>query len=366
MAQALVWKFDEQAEQIFIHFDVPDHYLSLDTFIQTADSARKIVEALDRTLFDGSSDFEVIVLPPSEGTFGEWLGIHPKKKLSVAAIAVFLCTPQGEALTKGLTGQTTSEWFEDAGVAIRQGIEEAVDYIGAEEGPPEEHLLDDASSEAVAEAACEVATRMVTSMTRGILELGTDALNKIGVGFGALPDAMDARAEFYEACMNNVKVRGLGFTPEEDFPIPRNSFPERAQKPARKKEEEPEPEWLVSSENIYVNSPNWNEDKQSSRKWQGIDSSRRERLFVIEDAEFWGRIKRKELLFEGLDSLKVEWAYQLEDRRLKHHRVLRVLEFNGTKLAEPLTPDAIAAILGSYSKVEASRDGPSLLDFMDE
>jgi hypothetical protein len=42
------------------------------------------------------------------------------------------------------------------------------------------------------------------------------------------------------------------------------------------------------------------------------------------------------------------------------------LEFNGAKLANPLTPDAINAILGSYSTADASRIGPSLLDFMDD
>lgn len=364
MAEAFPTEISERDDRLFIHFDVKDHHLNLDTFIQTADSARKIVEALDRTLFEGGSGFEVIVLPPSEGTFGEWLGIHPKKKLSVAAVTVFLCTPQGEAFTKGLTGQTTSEWFEDAGVLTRQGIEAAAGYVLAEEGAREKSLSGDISTDAGAEAACKAATLIVTTMTRGILELGTDTLNKIGVDFGDLPDAMDARAEFYEACLKNAEVMGIGFTPEDDFPIPRNSFPERAQKPARKKEEEPE--WIESKESIYVNSPNWNEDKQNSRKWQGIDSSRRERLFVIEDAEFWGRIKRKELHFEGLDSLKVQWAYQLEGGKLKNHRVLRVLEFNGAKLADPLSPDAINAILGSYSAVEASRSGPSLLDWMDD
>ena len=52
----------------------------------------------------------------------------------------------------------------------------------------------------------------------------------------------------------------------------------------------------------YVNSPNWNENKQKTRMWQGVDSGHHQCLFVIEDAEFWGRIRRKELLFEGLES----------------------------------------------------------------
>lgn len=151
--------------------------------------------------------------------------------------------------------------------------------------------------------------------------------------------------------------------PDDDFPIPRNSFPERAQKPARKKKEEDEPEWVVATESIYVNSPNWNENKQKTRMWQGVDSVRHECLFVIEDAEFWGRIRRKELLFEGLDSLKVQWAFQVVDRKIKNRRVLRVLEFNEKKLAEPLTPDAKSAILGSYTSIEAARGEPSLFDY---
>jgi len=203
-------------------------------------------------------------------------------------------------------------------------------------------------------------------MTRGIMEMDTGALAKVDMDIGDLPDAMDARAEFYEACLKDAEVKGIGFTPDDDFPIPRSSFPERSQKPVRKKKEEEEPAWVVSTENIYVSSPNWNEEKQNARKWQGIDSSRRERLFVIEDVEFWGRIKRKELLFEGLDGLRVQWAYQAEDGKLRHHRVLRVLEFNGAKLADPLAPDALNAILGSHSRLEASRSGPSLLDFMDD
>lgn len=169
MVETLAWAFDEQPGRLLIHFDVAEHYLNLDTFIQTAASARKIVEALDRTMFDGGSGFEIIVLPPSEGTFGEWLGIQPKKKLSAAAIAVFLCTPQGEAFTKGLTGQTTSEWFEDAGVVIRQGIEVAADYVLAEKESDPKPPSDVTLTDAVAEAACKAATRIVTSMTRGIL-----------------------------------------------------------------------------------------------------------------------------------------------------------------------------------------------------
>lgn len=158
----------------------------------------------------------------------------------------------------------------------------------------------------------------------------------------------------------------IGFTPDEEFPVPRTSFPERAQKPVRKKKDEEEPEWLVAEDWVRVDSPTWDQDKQRSRKWLGVDQQSRSRYFVIDDAEFWGRIRKKELQFEGSDRLVVQWAYQIIGGKAKNRRVLRVLEFNGRKLAEPLSSDAIAAMLGSFSTVEASRSAPSLLDFMDE
>ena len=93
------------------------------------------------------------------------------------------------------------------------------------------------------------------------------------------------------------------------------------------------------------------------------EGTRHECLFVIEDAEFWERIRRKELHFEGSDNLRVQWAFQVVEGKPKQRRVLRVLEFNGDKLAEPLTPDAKSAILGSYTNLETAKGGPSLFDY---
>lgn len=357
MVEVLPLEIEEVSDRLFIHFDVKDHYLSLTTFIQTADSARRIVEALDRTLFRGEGGFEIIVLPPSPGTFLQRLGVHPKKKLTTAAVAVFLCTPQGEAFTKGLTGQTTSDWFEDAGGLLYEALEAAAAALLAGDEGMEDNV------DAVqydTEVACTAAARIVTSMTRGILELGTETLNKIGMELGDLPDALDARAQFYEACYNDPDVKQIGFTSEDDFPIPRNSFAERAQKPPRRKKEEDEPEWVVSLEPVRVDSPTWDQDKQKTRQWLGVDFRNRDCYFVIEDAQFWGRIKNKELHFEGSDQLKVQWAYQMVAGKAKHRRVLRVLEFNGVKLSEPLSPDAISAILGNYSNGQPSPSEPTL------
>ena len=39
-------------------------------------------------------------------------------------------------------------------------------------------------------------------------------------------------------------------------------------------------------------------------------------------------------------------------RRIKNRRVLRVLEYNGEKLADPLNDDVIRALLGQFSDAE--------------
>ncbi len=84
---------------------------------------------------------------------------------------------------------------------------------------------------------------------------------------------------------------------------------------------------------------------------------------MIEDAEFWGRIRRKELRFEGLDSLKVQWAYQIVGKKAKNRRVLRVLEFNGDQLAKPLSMDAIDAVpwsgVAGTDRQRDARRGPA-------
>lgn len=122
----------------------------------------------------------------------------------------------------------------------------------------------------------------------------------------------------------------------------------------------------VFSMPIRVDSPTWDQEKQKSRQWLGVDRKNRNRYFVIEDAEFWERIRKKELHFDGSDRLAVQWAFQVVGGKVKNRRVLRVLAFNGAELARPLQHDAISAILGRYSLGDVSRNSPSLFDFMDD
>jgi len=356
MSEILPWEIDPRSDRLFLHFDVDEHYLKLETFIETAESTRKVIEALDATFFQGSLEYELIVLPPEDGSFLSKLALWVSG--GVASVFAFLNSDVGSAYVEGLTGKPPAEWAQEIGHDHQeriQSIQESAETKGEE--PPDDGETIEPVDE---DATCRSGARIVVAMTRGVLEKSNDELNKIGMEVGDLPDALDARAEFYTACIENSDVKGVGFSPDDDFPIPRNQFPERAQKPTRKEKPDEPPEWTVTIEGIYVTSPNWDQEDQKTRQWKGKDSARRDCYFVIEDAEFWRLVKRKDLHVEVLDSLKVQWAFQVVDGRPKTRRALRVLEFNGDKLAEPLTPDAIKALLGDFNTAETPRGQPSL------
>jgi len=358
MTELPLSEFENFYDIFYIHFDVDGNYINIDTFIRTAESARTIVEALDKTFFGGSLNYELVVVPPEAGTFLSKLAIIGG--ITLTALTVF-DNDITSGFVKGLTNKTPAEWAEELGKELQ------TEYHPSEPRNPVEdsEKFDDckivheprkiASINIDDEVRARFAIRIFTEMTRGVLERETEDLNAIGMEVGALPEAMDARADFYEACVLDNTVHRIGFTPSDEFPIPRKSFPGRAQKPGRKEVGEDEPEWSVSIENIFVTSPNWDKDDQQARKWKGKDELRRSCYFVIDDEDFWNLAKHKALHVEVLDNLRVQWACQFVDGQARQRRVLRVLEFNGENLADPLPPSAIRALLGRY----VSTDGPS-------
>ncbi|WP_025661827.1 hypothetical protein [Rhizobium sp. IBUN] len=347
MDEVLYKELEDHSEILYFHFDVKNHFLKLETFIQTADSARKVVTSLNETFFQKSLQYELVVLPPEEGSFltrlAVWVGAVP------AAAFAFANTDVGAAYIEGLTGRPPIEWAKEFGEMSGDAVKVFYETLNSKEKPP-------------GEPSCHPAAKIVVAMTKGVLESDSEKLKKLGMENGPLVGAMDARAEFYAACINDKDVNRVGFLPDNDFPIPRSSFAERAQKPPRKGAEEEPPEWIVSIEDIYVTSPNWDKDDQHVRNWKGKDQSHRDCYFVIDDAQFWYLVRTKNLHVDVLDNLKVQWACQIINGRAKNRRVIRVLEYNGNNLAEPLPPDALDAILGRHNAATGGREEPSLFD----
>jgi len=325
-------KFELQSDQLFIHFDVSEHHLKLETFIQTATHAQDVIKALDKELFDGKLKYDLIVVPPEEGSFLTRLAVYVWA--AGASIIGFLETDIGKAFIEGLTDKEPAEW-------VKETTEKYADKIKNVTKEDEVAL-----QEAV---ECGTIARVITRITKNVLEKESRELKRIGITEAHFPNLIEARNEFYEACIADREIKAIGFSDDNDFPIPRQSFPERAIKVTRKESEDDELPWEVSIESIFVTSPNWDQDDQSSRKWKGKDSIRRECYFIIIDQEFWGHVKLKDLHVAVLDVLKVQWAFQIIAGRPQNRRVLRVLEFNGEVLAEPLSHGALTAVLGDIT-----------------
>lgn len=111
MADDFGLKFELQSDQLFIHFDVKQHFLKLETFIQTATHAKEVINALDKELFEGKLKYDLIVVPPTEGTFLTKLAIWVGG--AAAAIIGFLETDIGKALVVGLTEKEPAQWVEE-------------------------------------------------------------------------------------------------------------------------------------------------------------------------------------------------------------------------------------------------------------
>lgn len=326
---------DDGVEIFFVHFSVPGHFLKLETFVRTSNSVRRIVEAFDGTFFSGRLIYAIVVLPPEEGSFLSKLAIWVGG--GTASIFAFANSDIGAAYIEGLTGKTPAHFAKVIGEKTAEYIEPAAAYLFLDGDDVEHNTLED-------EPTREIASELLVTMTRGILDAPPEKINKINE-IVSLPEAMDARAEFYRTCMDDETISAIGFFPDDDFPIPRNSFPERAVPPQKIDEENEVSPWRVAIETIYVTSPNWDREDQLSRQWKGKDQSRRDCYFVIEDDDFWRLATRKNIQVEILDQLKVQWAYQEMDGKAKNRRVLRVLEFNNQKLAEPLEADELITIL---------------------
>jgi hypothetical protein len=107
--------------------------------------------------------------------------------------------------------------------------------------------------------------------------------------------------------------------------------------------------WQVGIVMLKVTSPNWDKDDKQ-RQWKGRDEKGRDRFFRIDDEEFWALVQGEKLNPLIIDTMKVQWAFLGEQQRSA--RVLRVLEYNGEVLGEPLD----SALLGLHQQPTDNED----------
>lgn len=324
-----------------IHFDVPTHYLPLETFVQTAYQARHVIDDFNDKLFEGQLEYQILVFPPNAGSF--------KTKLGIAIIAgwgaVFTFTESevGKAFVKGLTKQKPAYWAEKVGSYLQDKLNDELESISP--------TIEDTTL--VENRYFE--TLIITESTKSFFQTDEINLRAIGISPQKFREAYEARNKFYQTCAADAEVRALGFNESESFPIKRRDFLRLQVAIPAKEQPAISLPWTVEIVALRVTSPNWDRQDQH-RQWKARDSKGRERYFRIEDQQFWDMVQAERLNPHIIDDIKIQWAYVGPQR--SRARVLRVLEYNGQFLGTPLDENALQAILGLFDRI--NEEAPDL------
>ncbi|MBL8564324.1 MAG: hypothetical protein JNM89_01250 [Hyphomicrobiaceae bacterium] len=331
-----------------LHFDVPTHILPLNTFIETAARTKDIVEAFNRSLFDGRLVYEIYVLTPEDGSFKSKLAVYVIS--GATAVAVFAESDMGKAFVEGLTNHPPDHYFREAGKYIRKTV---IDLASQPVEQPHPTVADPDHDAAKRDGS----TAILVETTKSFLQKDRSELRKIGVDERKFRDAYEARNEFYIACSQNRQIQALGFEEEPVFPIKRADFA-RLQVALGPKEDVPQIDnWIVEIVTLSVTSPNWDREDRN-RTWKGKDANKKERNFSIEDEYFWTLVRDRQINPSIIDTMKMQWAFVTDKRRTP--RVLKVLEYNAQVLGEPLDENALKTLLGLYTA--AANANPGLFD----
>lgn len=355
MARELLTPDDGAIEVLPIHFDVPEHYIPLRTFIETASHAEEIVASLNAEWFSGELEYEVVVVPPKPGTFLIGLGVAV---VTVGVAWKFLHSDVGKAFVRGLTGEEPAHWGELAGKRIRERLSRTTvdmqDELAAVDQTDVTATADVVGDEGLTVERATTSIILVES-TRSVLIKDVNELRRIGFDPSRFRDSFEARNEFYQACWDEKELRAIGFDGTDVFPIDRKDFA-RLQVTLATREEIPDSEpTTVEVTTVTVTSPNWDRG-DPSRNWRGKDAAGRYRFFKVSDEGFWALASADQLNLRGLDTMKVQWAFEGRGRQAKNFRVLRVLEYNGDTLSEPLSADAIEAMIGPHLSTGGGQD----------
>lgn len=333
----------------YIHFDVDEHSLKLDTFISTAQQTEKLVRSLNSSFFNSEVELEIIVIPPEAGSFLTKLQFYVFG--GIASIITFVETDIGAAYVKGLTGK------EPAKIAELLG-EETKKLLAPNDEVPEE------------KSRCITASELIGDIAKGLLENESTHLKKIGINSNHHYDILNARSQFFKACIDNQNVNGIGFVPVHEFPIERKAFGARAEN-IQKPDEDSKLQSEVVIDTLFVTSPNWDQEDQYHRNWKGKFTSGKNCYFIIEDSDFWIYADKKRLKVEVLDRLKVQWELQIDGKKVKKRRVLRVIELNNEVLNQPLNEDELEQILSKGTETVRTaelfqEDQSSIFEYLKE
>lgn len=342
-------------QRLLVHFDVEEDFIRLDTFIASAEATRRSINALNAEFFEGRLQVEIIILAPQPGTLKQIIGVSIR---ALGGVGVFLV-----GLSQFLDSESMQEISKE--VFGTHATEAIIEEIRGRRDRAQQELKETGEiSTPSIENVSQMAERLVARSAEAALQASRDTLaapifsEKLGHEFAA------AQSELYSAALDDPRIRAIGFSEEDDFPIPRHEFAQRAVRPRPPKEKDEEEEWEVAVVQLRVTSPNFDKDDQIFRKWKAKHSDGGYFLFEVSDDEFWKKIQSREIEFtEGTD-IEAQIATRVAKRGPRERKVIRVLKVDRERIAAPLDDNALLAVLGKFSRVSASTDQLGL--FKDE
>ncbi len=294
-----------------IHFNVNKHEIAFRNFVETTRATEKIFNELNQKLFDGKLKYELVIIPPEPGTFLNKIGW--KHLLIGTAVASwgFIESDIGKAYIKGLTGQEPAYWSERAGEATKELV-----------------LLRDA--------------------TKGALEKTSEELCKSGITNSVLPKLFEGKREFYNSCLANEEISGIGFSPQSNFPISRNSFSNHISK----LNEELDQTVDLKVHELVIISP-VTADKNNI--WRTIDKNTKEKInFYLKDDDFHWKflagkfpLKQSQEDDELIALIRHEKTYKNGEIVFQRKSAVKIYQFNQLKLADIPSDISVSSINNS-------------------
>jgi hypothetical protein len=342
-------------QTVLVHFDVSNDHIFLETFISSAKAAQSAVNALSVAYFDGRLEFDLIVVPPKSGTFKQYIGIAVKivgySYVAVWSAIQLMDSETVQRISRELTGKTPTDYLIEVVADTDEG--EALASIDSDTE------VDDSDLDAVTRIE-----ELVSESVRAALEKTRDEISDMNIPSDLKFELENAQSDLFGAALEDPEVKGIGFGEEDEFPIQRNQFAQRAVRPVPPRKEEDDEDWQVGVMQIRVTSPNFERADQAARKWKGKTSEASTILFEIEDEEFWQKLHKGEFEFAESTIIEAQVATLFVGGKPRLHRAIRVMKVDSTRIGIELDENAITAIVGKFKSKQPKDTGPDLLSFL--
>ncbi len=211
---------DENAEdgtgaEIIYHFNVKQHRIPLQQFIDTADTTKAILDDFNHQFFGDKLKYSLYVVPSEEGGL-------------VEAFRIILLS--GTILGKAAVGGTIIMYglgeFLDTGMGkyiYEKYIDEPLPWL---KDTIDKNDTDHKSDEGIKAPVLskEVVESFLSVLPSYLLSENVENLKVAGITPDKFPKAFKARDTFYNACIENEEVRGIAFDRSHDFWIKRERF----------------------------------------------------------------------------------------------------------------------------------------------